>query len=210
MSQDEPRDFGDDVALDAKSALQEFAQARKLSVPRYQIVHESGPEHAKLFTVEARVGKQFAARADGASKKTGRSTGGYSAASPAAQPSRDRAASRRRDPCRSSRQSVARSWRRSVIRRRLSGCALGRENHDVHPPVAGSPLRGSRSAPRGAVSAKPAMDSRSSRQGEVFGAQLHQRDTTGRGPAPNCFGTARYEWARRRCAPPGESSSATA
>jgi ribonuclease-3 len=70
VSQDEPRDFGDDVALDAKSALQEFAQARKLPVPRYQIVHESGPEHAKLFTVEARVGKQFAARAEGASKKT--------------------------------------------------------------------------------------------------------------------------------------------
>jgi ribonuclease-3 len=70
VSQDEPRDLGDDVALDAKSALQEFAQARKLPVPRYQIVHEAGPEHAKLFTVEARVGKKFAARAEGASKKT--------------------------------------------------------------------------------------------------------------------------------------------
>jgi ribonuclease III len=70
VSQDEPRDLGKDVALDAKSALQEFAQARKLPVPRYQIVHESGPEHAKLFTVEARVGKKFAARAEGASKKT--------------------------------------------------------------------------------------------------------------------------------------------
>lgn len=69
VAQDEPRNFGDDVALDAKSALQEFAQARKLPVPRYQIVHESGPEHAKLFTVEARVGRQFAARAEGASKK---------------------------------------------------------------------------------------------------------------------------------------------
>ncbi len=69
VSQDEPGDFGDDVALDAKSALQEYAQARKLPVPRYQIVHESGPEHAKLFTVEARVGRQFASRADGASKK---------------------------------------------------------------------------------------------------------------------------------------------
>ena len=69
VSQDEPCDFGDDAALDPKSALQEFAQARKLPVPRYQIVLESGPEHAKLFTVEARVGKQFAARAEGASKK---------------------------------------------------------------------------------------------------------------------------------------------
>jgi len=67
---DESADSNGDVALDAKSALQEFAQARKLPVPRYQIVHESGPEHAKLFTVEARVGKQFTARAEGASKKT--------------------------------------------------------------------------------------------------------------------------------------------
>jgi ribonuclease-3 len=70
VSPDDASDFGDDVALDAKSALQEFAQARKLPVPRYQIVHESGPEHAKLFTVEARTGKGFAARAEGASKKT--------------------------------------------------------------------------------------------------------------------------------------------
>jgi ribonuclease-3 len=70
VSPDEPSDLGDDVALDAKSALQEFAQARKLPVPRYQIVHEAGPEHAKLFTVEARAGKTFAARAEGASKKT--------------------------------------------------------------------------------------------------------------------------------------------
>lgn len=69
LKPDEPSDFEGDVALDAKSALQEFAQARKLPVPRYQIVDQSGPEHAKLFTVEARVGKQFTARADGASKK---------------------------------------------------------------------------------------------------------------------------------------------
>jgi ribonuclease III len=54
---------------DAKSALQELAQARKLPVPRYVIVRESGPEHAKTFTVEARVGKEFAAQADGHSKK---------------------------------------------------------------------------------------------------------------------------------------------
>ena len=65
----DPAEASGEVALDAKSALQEFAQARKLPVPRYQIVHESGPEHAKLFTVEARVGKRFTARAEGASKK---------------------------------------------------------------------------------------------------------------------------------------------
>jgi ribonuclease-3 len=62
-------EFQTDVELDAKSALQELAQSRKLPIPRYQIVHQKGPEHAKLFTVEARVGKQFAARAEGPSKK---------------------------------------------------------------------------------------------------------------------------------------------
>lgn len=62
-------EFQTDVKLDAKSALQELAQSRKLAIPRYQIVHQQGPEHAKLFTVEARVGKQFAARAEGPSKK---------------------------------------------------------------------------------------------------------------------------------------------
>ena len=62
-------EFQNDVELDAKSALQELAQSRKLPIPRYQIVHQKGPEHAKLFTVEARVGKQFAARAEGPSKK---------------------------------------------------------------------------------------------------------------------------------------------
>jgi ribonuclease-3 len=66
---DHPEEVTGDAMLDAKSALQEFAQARKLPVPRYQIVHQSGPEHAKRFTVEARVGKDFAARAEGASKK---------------------------------------------------------------------------------------------------------------------------------------------
>jgi ribonuclease-3 len=70
LEPDAVADSTGEVALDAKSALQEFAQARKLPVPRYQIVHEAGPEHAKLFTVEARVGKQFTARAEGASKKT--------------------------------------------------------------------------------------------------------------------------------------------
>jgi ribonuclease-3 len=57
------------VPVDSKSALQELAQARKLPVPRYAIVHESGPEHAKIFTVEARVGKEMTAQAEGASKK---------------------------------------------------------------------------------------------------------------------------------------------
>ena len=57
------------VPIDSKSALQEMAQANKLPVPRYAIVHMSGPEHERVFTVEARIGKELTARADGPSKK---------------------------------------------------------------------------------------------------------------------------------------------
>lgn len=59
---------GDDVS-DFKSALQELAQSRKLPAPRYRIVASRGPEHSKLFTVEAQVGGDWAARAEGPSKK---------------------------------------------------------------------------------------------------------------------------------------------
>ena len=69
LEPDDEDEFVDEVALDAKSALQELAQASKLPVPRYQIVGHSGPEHAKQFVVEARVGREFAARAEGSSKK---------------------------------------------------------------------------------------------------------------------------------------------
>src|SRR5215469_1057129 len=52
-----------------KSALQELAQSRKLPQPRYSIVKERGPEHAKTFTVEARVGKDWVAQGEGRTKK---------------------------------------------------------------------------------------------------------------------------------------------
>jgi len=54
---------------DHKGALQELAQSRKLPQPRYVLISEHGPEHAKSFTVEARVGRQVSAQADGPSKK---------------------------------------------------------------------------------------------------------------------------------------------
>jgi ribonuclease-3 len=55
---------------DFKSALQEFAQARKLPPPRYTIVKERGPEHAKTFTVEVRIDDDWAGRAEALSKKS--------------------------------------------------------------------------------------------------------------------------------------------
>jgi ribonuclease III len=56
-------------ATDYKSALQEMAQSLKLPQPRYAIVEERGPEHAKTFLVEVRVGRDWVSRAEGLSKK---------------------------------------------------------------------------------------------------------------------------------------------
>ena len=55
--------------LDHKGVLQEQAQSRGLPTPRYVVVATSGPEHAKNFTVEVRIGSHFARRAQGSSKK---------------------------------------------------------------------------------------------------------------------------------------------
>ena len=55
---------------DYKSALQEMAQSRKLPQPRYLTVEERGPEHAKTFLVEVRVGREWCSRAEGLSKKS--------------------------------------------------------------------------------------------------------------------------------------------
>lgn len=52
-----------------KSALQELAQAHGLPQPRYAIIRERGPEHSKTFIVEARIGKDWNAQAEGRTKK---------------------------------------------------------------------------------------------------------------------------------------------
>ena len=67
----ENREEGVDGAVaDFKSALQEMAQSLKLPPPRYVIVAEEGPEHAKTFTVEVRLGKDWVSQAQGLSKKS--------------------------------------------------------------------------------------------------------------------------------------------
>jgi ribonuclease-3 len=62
---------GEDASLvvDHKSALQEAAQVRGLPMPRYFTIKETGPEHQKTFTVEARVGTLHSDCAEGTSKK---------------------------------------------------------------------------------------------------------------------------------------------
>jgi ribonuclease-3 len=64
-----PEEGLDQAITDYKSALQETAQSLKLPQPRYVIVAEEGPEHAKTFTVEVRLGKEWASQAQGLSKK---------------------------------------------------------------------------------------------------------------------------------------------
>jgi ribonuclease III len=55
---------------DYKSALQEMAQSLNLPQPRYTTVDERGPEHAKTFLVEVRLGREWTSQAEGLSKKS--------------------------------------------------------------------------------------------------------------------------------------------
>lgn len=54
---------------DAKTALQEWAQARGLATPRYLMVGRSGPDHAPSFEVAVEVKGFEATRGSGASKR---------------------------------------------------------------------------------------------------------------------------------------------
>jgi ribonuclease III len=54
---------------DPKTALQEWAQARGLALPVYELVGISGPQHARLFTIEASVSGHERATATAASKR---------------------------------------------------------------------------------------------------------------------------------------------
>jgi ribonuclease-3 len=66
---DRPEDVESIGLLNHKSVLQERTQALGLPIPRYSTVATSGPEHAKVFTVEVRVGDRLVSRATGSSKK---------------------------------------------------------------------------------------------------------------------------------------------
>jgi len=54
---------------DAKTSLQEWAQARGLAVPVYNVVEQTGPAHAPSFTIEASVAGHTPQRASAASKR---------------------------------------------------------------------------------------------------------------------------------------------
>ncbi len=54
---------------DAKSRLQEWSQAESGVTPRYRIVAEQGPDHAKTFVAEVLLGKQAVGQGAGRSKQ---------------------------------------------------------------------------------------------------------------------------------------------
>ena len=53
-----------------KGALQEAARTFNLPAPRYSVVSEQGPAHARTFIVEVRLGNELAEQAQGDSKKS--------------------------------------------------------------------------------------------------------------------------------------------
>lgn len=55
--------------IDAKTALQEWAQARALGLPKYRLVAQEGPAHAPIFTVEVGIEGQSVERAEANSKR---------------------------------------------------------------------------------------------------------------------------------------------
>lgn len=54
---------------DCKTALQEIVQSKHGDRLEYELVNEEGPDHAKVFYVEARIGKQVIGYGSGSSKK---------------------------------------------------------------------------------------------------------------------------------------------
>lgn len=56
-------------ARDAKTALQEWAQARKMAVPKYVETARDGPDHAPVFTIEVQLADGKSATAQANSKR---------------------------------------------------------------------------------------------------------------------------------------------
>jgi ribonuclease-3 len=54
---------------DAKSVLQEWAQAQGYETPYYQVIAESGPDHLKVFEVEVLIGMEVIGKGKGRSKQ---------------------------------------------------------------------------------------------------------------------------------------------
>ncbi|MEO0829917.1 MAG: ribonuclease III [Pseudomonadota bacterium] len=60
----------EDDARDAKTALQEWAQARGMPPPQYRILSREGPDHAPRFTVSAELESGEQAKAEAGAKRS--------------------------------------------------------------------------------------------------------------------------------------------
>lgn len=58
-----------DEIYDPKSTLQEWAQSNKLGTPRYVTLNATGPDHARIFTVEAQINGKAYGQGTGSSKQ---------------------------------------------------------------------------------------------------------------------------------------------
>ncbi|OOY19040.1 ribonuclease III [Thioclava sp. DLFJ5-1] len=67
-------DSVEEDARDPKTALQEWAQARGLPPPRYEIIHRDGPDHAPNFTVQVTLENGARETAKAGSKRQGEMT----------------------------------------------------------------------------------------------------------------------------------------
>jgi ribonuclease-3 len=59
----------EDDARDAKTALQEWAQARAMPPPSYRELSREGPDHAPVFVIEVRLEDDQTAKAKAGSKR---------------------------------------------------------------------------------------------------------------------------------------------
>ncbi len=59
----------DVIPTDPKSALQEWAQGEKLSLPKYVEISRKGPDHAPEFTTEVQISHRGSAQGVGTSKR---------------------------------------------------------------------------------------------------------------------------------------------
>ncbi|MBL4693342.1 MAG: ribonuclease III [Magnetovibrio sp.] len=64
--------IGEDLSApkDAKTGLQEWAQARSLGLPEYKIINREGPDHAPIFTIQVTVKGYAPDTAQGGSRRT--------------------------------------------------------------------------------------------------------------------------------------------
>jgi ribonuclease III len=65
------------AAPDAKSVLQEWAQGRKLALPRYLEIAREGPDHAPRFTSEVQIEGIEPERGQGANKRAAEQAAAY-------------------------------------------------------------------------------------------------------------------------------------